>query len=91
MVMGSVEKPNRTFFEHTHQHQSSDETSNMGEPSYATTLLPPAQSPLKNLNNEVKPEYDSSRNVHHPYEDSQKNENKYLCPRIKQDICTQNP
>ncbi len=63
----------------------------MGEPGYAAPALAVGQSSLQDLKEKIESQRQSRRNVHHPNEKTQHNQNQNLCSRVQQDVSTQNP
>ena len=89
--MRLVEKLDRGLFEQSDQEQTRYKSSDMSEPGDSATALSQAEGSLKELNDKVKSQHKSSRDVHHAHKEAQRNQNQNPCPRIEQDVGTQDP
>ncbi len=87
--MWLVEETDRWLLEQPDQKQPRYESSDVSEPSDSATALSQAKGSLKELNDKVKSQHKSSRDVHHAHKEAQRNQNQNPCPRIEQDVGTQ--
>lgn len=86
--MRLVEKSDRGLFEQSDQEQTRYKSSDMSEPGDSAPALAKGEGSLKDLNDKVKSQNQSSRDVHHPDKENHKYQNQDLCPWIKQNIRT---
>ena len=86
--MGLVKEADRWLLEQPDQEQASYKSSDVSEPSHSPSALPPAEGSLKELNDKVKSQNKSGRDVHDAHKEAQRNQNQNPCPRIQQDVGT---